>query len=46
MKRAILIISVFAFFLFILGCSVQRLSEDEYAKKAVDAFHQGKLDDA
>lgn len=46
MRRTILIISVFTAVLFIFGCSAQRLTEDEYAKKAADAFQQGRYDDA
>lgn len=32
--------------LFIFGCSHQRLSEDEYARRAIDAYRQERLDDA
>ncbi len=32
--------------LFLAGCALQRLPEDEYARRAVDALRQGRLNDA
>ena len=46
MKRWLLAIGVLGVLLVLCGCSFQRLSEDDYAQKAADAYKQGKLNDA
>ncbi|MCD6418728.1 tetratricopeptide repeat protein [bacterium] len=46
MRRTIAFLSVVAVFLFILGCSKARLSEEEYSRRATDAYRQGKYEEA
>lgn len=46
MKRWFASLLILTVLLGVLGCARQRLSEEEYAKKAIDAYRQGRLDEA